>query len=207
MSRRALWARLAGLLICSLSLSSCLGSNRLPEEPAARKLQACGADQPLERKAAGASWQLRYLGPAAPLATAKAPWGSTLRYVIPYTRHTELYELSVTNGSQQVLWVDTAGLALTGSEDAKPLGLDFFERAWPAGAIRSEAELIDRSMALGEVVRTLFVRRPLQPGESYTGILPFRRSETAPTGLKLEGWQLGEQPLASEFCLSWASGS
>ncbi|MEZ0369725.1 MAG: hypothetical protein ACAI44_11625, partial [Candidatus Sericytochromatia bacterium] len=144
----------------------------------------------------------------APLATAKTLWGSTLRYVIPYTRHTELYELKVSNTSKQVLWVDPGAVSLQqNGQNLSPLGMDFFERAWPAGAVASEAQMIDRSLAISEVIRTLFVKRPLEPGESYTAILPFlRKDEQPPNSLKIAGWQREQEAIGTEFCLSWKPG-
>ena len=69
--------------------------------------------------------------------------------------------------------------------------------------IGAARELIDRSLALSEVVRTLFVRRPLQPGESYTGIVPFVRFDDPPQTLRIESWQRGEDEIDAEFCLNW----
>lgn len=182
-----------------------LGAERIRPEPVRFQVQACAKDQPLERKSQETAWALRFIGPATPLATAKAPWGATLRYVLPYTRHTELYELKVTNLGKQVMWVDPAAISLQGDGKAlAPLGLAFFERAWPGAAVTSDAELIDRSLAMSEVIQTLFVRRPLEPGESYTGILPFLTQTTPPTQLSIKGFQRGKTRLATDFCLSWS---
>ncbi|PKL74998.1 MAG: hypothetical protein CVV27_17620 [Candidatus Melainabacteria bacterium HGW-Melainabacteria-1] len=192
-----------GLALLALSGCLSLGANRLPDEPSARQLQAC-QNQALRLESAQTLWQVRFLGPADPLATAKTPWGSTLRYVIPYTRHTELFELSVSNRSEQVLWVDPTGIALqAGEHQLMPLDQSFFERAWPAGAVADETQLIDRSLALAQVIRTLFVRRPLHPGETYTATLPFLRQDEVPTSLKISGWKRGAEQVSAEFCLSW----
>lgn len=209
-SSKLLFPLLALTLLSSLSGCLSLGAGKIETEPARFELQACSDADPLKRDSQDTAWQLKYLGPAQPLSTAKAPWGSTLRYVIPYTRHTALFELSVTNRSQQVLWVDPATIMLEragGQNKSGPLGLSFFERAWPAGAVESQNELIDRSLALSEVVRTLFVRRPLQPGESYTGILPFIRFEDQPQTLRVQSWQRGEDAIDAEFCLNWREKS
>lgn len=196
------------LLAGTGTLSSCLtlGADKIDNEPTRFELQACADQAPLKRDSDNASWQLKYLGPAQALSTAKAPWGSTLRYVIPYTRHTALFELSVTNRSQDVLWVDPAAIVLERANQQAPssaLALNFFKRAWPSGAVDSESELIDSSLAISEVERTLFVRRPLQPGESYTGIVPFVRFDDPPQTLRITNWQRGESDLTTEFCLSW----
>lgn len=201
--------KLSRLLLSALGLmllSSCLslGSNRIEKETPRQQLTACSAELPLKQTAGEISWQLRYLGPAQPLATAKAPWGASLRYVIPYTRHTELYELTVQNVSKEPLWLDPESISLrSAGQTRRPLTLTFFERAWPAGAVRSDSELIDRSLALAEVTRTLFVKRPLYAQESYSAILPFLRSETQPEKLEISSWQRGEETISKDFCLRW----
>ena len=197
--------RILALLPLAL-LTGCLnlGTDRVRPEPAAYQLQACSKQEPLARSSQDTAWELHYLGPSAPLATARAPWGAILRYVVPYTLNTSLYELKVTNHSKQVLWVDPASISLElGGKAVKPLEMDFFASAWPTGAVTSDAEMIDRSMAISEVTRTLFIRRPLEPGESYTGVLPFLKADAMPESLKIKGFQRGQDKLGAEFCLKW----
>lgn len=198
--------RLIALLPLLVLPSACLnlGTDRLRPEPAAYQLQACSKDEPLERSSQDIGWELKYLGPSAPLATARAPWGAALRYVVPYTLNTSLYELKITNRSKQVLWVDPAKISLQlDGQPVSPLGMEFFASAWPSGAVTSDAEMIDRSMAISEVTRTLFVKRPLEPGESYTGVLPFLRSTSNPDKLKITGFERGDAKLGADFCLKW----
>lgn len=194
------------LVLLASTLSGCLslGTDRVRPETAADKLQACSAEQALHQQTGDVDWELSYLGPAGPLTTARAPWGTILRYVVPYTRHTALYRLKVTNHSQQVIWVDPAHIRLQLANQAvQPLDLSFFEGAWPSSAVSDDDTMIDRSLAISEVTRTLFMRRPLEPGESYTGLLPFLRDQAKGQSLTVESQVSGETARETAFCLDW----
>lgn len=192
---------LPGVLLC---LNACwsLGAQDLPEQKNPWRFEACSAES--EVLQTGLEWRLNYLGPSKALSTAKTAWNSHLRYVYPFTRHTQLFELTLNNTSRKTLWVEPEQVVLQFSEGLqKPLGLTFFEQAWPSGAVRSENELLDRSLAISEIYARLLTARPVLPGESVSGVLAFRSFDQAPREFRLENWRWGSTTINKNFCLNF----
>lgn len=189
-----------------LGLSGCwsLGVQKLPNSEMQWQMQTC--DSEIKSAEPGLSWELKYLGPSEALPTAKTPWGSIQRYVYPFTQWTRLFELSIHNQSQHTLWLEPEQVVLDfGSHREPALTQDFFERAWPSGAVRSPEELLDRSLAISEIDTRLLRARPLLPGEDLTAILAFRSFEQPPSALKLQDWRWGEMVFNQNFCLHFSS--
>lgn len=160
-----------------LLLSSCfsLGQQALPEAPDRPQLTlgTCESVTP-DAANAGLKVQAKQL-PLQVLSTAKTPWNTHLRYVYPFTRHTVQFEVEVHNEGTQVITLGEH-LALQFENNApalQSLPFAFFEKAWPASAVRGAQQLHDRSMAMGEVVEHHWHQRQLFPGEHYLGWVSF----------------------------------
>lgn len=210
------WSKLNAVLgsLCLVaSLSACysLGLEKAPEEKPLFALKSC-AEKTLDVEHRGLKLSLDYQGPSKALPTERTPWGSVQRYVYPFTQFTTLFSLSIENHSQQTLWLDPRSVSLifgiqnqAPAQIEAPLGVDFFERTWPALAVNNEMEMLDRSLAMSEVYQKMLTARPVLPGESYQGLLAFRRFQAAPIELKLEEWRWGQQEFVHEFCLNFES--
>ena len=204
------WSKRASVLSLALLSTGCqlLGTYEIESQPAQYQLKNCSADEPLNPKQNNIQWHLSYLGPDKALSTAKNIWGAHTRYVVPYSRQTDLYELSVHNQGLETLWLDLSGIELSGTQfSQKPLDMNFFKRLWPSGAVQNQNELIDRSLALAEIMRTLFVSGSLPSQSKYVGILAFPHTEVGdPTvfnQLNVSNWQYGSDQVQMSFCLNW----
>jgi len=191
-----------GLSLCSFSSCLSLGLDKLPETQQTWSVQAC-TGQTLSQTQSDLHWNLKYLGSSEALPTAHNLFGRITRYVYPFTEFTSLFELSIENQSRETLWLNPQNISLKHSDhQSTPLELHFFERAWPVGAVTNQAELIDRSMAIAKVYRTLLNERPVLPGETYTGIVAFHKFKTPPQAFEITAWQQGQTNKAStQFCL------
>lgn len=139
----------------------------------------------------GLTVEARWIGKARPLVTAYDSLGRVSRYVVPYTRRTWLVELRVTNRGPAPVVIKAEDWQLTAEPGAlrrRPLALDYFKAHWPTEAVRSEAMMLDQSLAIGQIIRTLWGERAIAPGEEVTGILPFLNGPGAPTKVRLD-WQ------------------
>ena len=160
------------VLLCS---SCALFQTELPgDDPKSLMLEPCKiAASPLTHNQ---SWfiQLKYQGISAPLVTARTPWGSPLRYLYPYMRQSQLFELTLENTGLTPLKIDPAQIKLRhASQEQQPLGLEDFKRYWPGARISNTETMLDRAAAMGEVTRTLFGREPILPGTVHKGLLVF----------------------------------
>lgn len=208
------WSKSACILILASACTSCslLGTYEIDSPGKQYELKDCSQEQALQIMQNDIRWELSYLGPAKALSTSKNLWGAHTRYVVPYSSQTDLYQLSIANFGSETLWLDPNQIELSGPQiSQKPLDLNFFKRIWPSGPVQSQNELMDRSLALSEVMRTLFVAGALQSKEKYVGILAFPRVEAGGSSpfnqLKISNWQYGAQQVQMNFCLSWQKPS
>jgi hypothetical protein len=192
-----LMPRSANALFCcsllTLTLSACvsLGQKALPKGPETPQyaLAPCNAETADIAEAAD------HPGPVAPFeiqgkqlplqvrSTAKTPWNTHLRYVYPYTKSTVQFEVSITHPLKTASPEKTVTLAeavslklsepIESTELVQSLPFAYWERVWPASAARSDQELHDRSIAMGEVIKQRWQSRMLYPGETYTALVIF----------------------------------
>lgn len=145
--------------------------------------------------------EARWIGKAPPLVTAYDPLGRVSRYVVPYTRGTWLVELRVTNRGTAPVVIQAADWQLTANPGAvrrRPLTLEYFKAQWPTEAVRSEAMMLDQSLAIGQIIRTLWDERAIAPGEEVTGILPFLTGPEPPKSMRLDWLPQGKISFAFE---------
>jgi len=119
-----------------------------------------------------------WVGNAKPLETSKNALGLIDRYVIPYTRTTSIINLKIINNSTKYLDIKTDNIKLKIIPDEKilsPLDLDYFKNKWPTSAVATSEMLIDQSIAIGEIIRTIFKNRVIEPNSSYEGYLAFTK--------------------------------
>lgn len=186
---RKKWFNPALIGACFLSLSGCysLGQDKIEAEAQPFRLQACSSakeTQAADSAQTGAlqleteqfKLSLSFKGKAYPLPASQNIWGRTVRYVVPYTRHTLLLELEAENKQDAVLTLNPEQMTLSlpdSEQPLTPLPLAYFKQRWPAAAVHSQETMLDRAAALGEVTRTLFGAYPILPHAKQTGILPF----------------------------------
>ena len=119
---------------------------------------------------------VKWIGNGYPVATAKGVTGLKSRYVIPYTRLTSLVDLKIVNKSDKNIDLQTQNFTLTFNDNkTKPLNIDFFKSRWPVFSVKSQEMLIDRSIAMGDVIRTISRDEKIMPKSTYQGYLPFMK--------------------------------
>ena len=189
------WFNLFFLIVISLGLSSCfnlLGTDKLAySNPIS--FFASSSKTPRDRQIAEINRSdikisIRWVGNAPPLTTSRNALGRINRYVIPYTRETMLFQLTLENHSPSTLTLAPANIqlkTLPAQQKYSLLNLDYFKTQWPLEAVRTEEMVIDRSMAMGEVLRTLFTGQTLLPGRKRTSILAFPKWEEGVTQCQL----------------------
>lgn len=192
--RKKWYSPLAALAAASF-LTSCfsLGVHSLPENPPAWEYQAVTPLSPQEPqtteiKSAPVRIKVHYMGEAKPVATGYSAIGLITRYVVPYTHQTLLFQISLENQGQQPVQLQPIHIQLETTADAtplKPLPLAYFKQAWPTQAVRTPEMLVDQSIAVGEVIRTLFTGQTVLPGRTVSGTLAFLKPEIEPQTLKL----------------------
>lgn len=187
-----------------MGLQACysLGLDALPGASAADwQVKVCEGEATVQA-AEGVRWQLSEIDTAPEVVTERNLLGRITRYVQPFTAHTVVFALSIENTSAQTLWLQPEQMMLQYTENTeKSLDNTFFEASWPAAAVRTSRQMLDRSQAMAEVYRSLLRARPVLPGESYQGRLVFRRHRTAPQVLQIQEQRLGQQHLSLQFCL------
>lgn len=206
-TKNLFWTGLGSVLL----LSSCfsLGQSALPESPERSRfdLETCATVQQATSDS-GLKIQAKQL-PLQVLSTAKTPWNTHLRYVYPFTQHTVQFEVKVHNeGTQAITLAESLTLQLAGDGTAQQsLTLAFFEKAWPANAVRGAQQLHDRSMAMGEVIEHHWHQRQLFPGEHYLGWVSFPVDvlTQAPSQLQL-AYDTETESLTHTLCLTPAAG-
>jgi len=117
-----------------------------------------------------------WVGNAKPLETSKNALGLIDRYVIPYTRSTSVVNLKIINKSVKYLNLKTENINLKVFPENKvlyPLDLNYFKNKWPSSTIVTSDMLIDQSLAISEVIRTIFKNRIIEPNDTYEGYLAF----------------------------------
>lgn len=197
------WSNLA-LFVCLLSgLQGCyrLGLDAVPDAVFDGQIQACTLEG-FTQESDGLRWQLDAMASSPALVTERNLWGRVTRYVLPFTDQTLLFELDVENTSSQILWLDPAQIQLLYADRIETaLDVTFFERVWPVLAVEHAADMLDRSLAMAEVYRSLLRPRSLLPGERYRGRLAFRRLPMPAHGLRIQQQRLGQALVSLQFCL------
>jgi hypothetical protein len=206
---RKKWFKYSFLSTSLILLSSCysLGLDSIPAEKEPFHLIACpqSASAPLRLESEAFDLNIVFKGFASPLASAQNILGRTVRYVVPYTRQTLLFELSAENKQDQILKIqpEKIALQLSDTQRLQPLSLSYFKKRWPAGAVNSSDALLDRAAALGEVTRTLFTAYPVLPQAKQMGVLPFPvfdLEKGQQIVLRLNGVQYGSESQDLSFC-------
>jgi len=211
---RKKWFKPAYISSFVLLLSSCysLGQEKIETEPAPFRLVGCQKEgvspaDSLQQETEAFKLSLAFKGKAYPLPSSQNIFGRTVRYVLPYTRQTLLFELSAENKQGAVLKLQPENVALHlpgTAQTLAPFSLAYFKQRWPAGAVNSPETLLDRSAALGEITRTLFGAYPILPQAKQTGILPFplfSLEKGQQVELRLNGIQIGSESQDLSFCL------
>lgn len=115
-----------------------------------------------------------WVGNGYPIATGKGVTGLTNRFVIPYTRLTSLVNLKIVNNSDKYIDFNNNDITLTVSDtQSKPLNVDFFKNRWPSFSVKSQEMLIDRSVAIGEIIRTIIRDEKIPPKTTHQGYMAF----------------------------------
>ncbi len=210
---RKKWFKPALISSFVLLLSGCysLGQEKIETEPASFRLIGCqqaaaSQTEPLQLETEKFKFSLAFKGKAYPLPSSQNILGRTVRYVLPYTRQTLLFELTAENKQAAILKLqpEQVTLVLPSSQVLTPFPLVYFKQRWPAGAVNSPETMLDRAAALGEVTRTLFGAYPILPQAKQTGILPFpffALEKGQKLELKLNGVQYGSESQDLSFCL------
>lgn len=129
---------------------------------------------------------IKWVGNGYPIATAKGFTGLKSRFVIPYTRLTSLVNIKVVNNSDKYIDLNTDDITLSYADNkVKPLNIDFFKTRWPSFSVKTQEMLIDRSIAIGEVVRTIARSEKIAPKSTYQRYLPFLKVPQSTKELEL----------------------
>jgi hypothetical protein len=121
---------------------------------------------------------LDWQGNAYPLETSKNLVGMPTRFVIPYTRNTILFKLNISNNSENYIKIDPSKIYLkTEGLDSpvNPLTIDYFKKKWPSFAVKNQEMLIDQSIAIGEVIRTIVRNDTILPNSTRDFYIPFNK--------------------------------
>ncbi len=120
------------------------------------------------------SISIKWVGNGYPITTALGITGLKNRYVIPYTRLTSLVNIKINNKSDKNLELNTQNINLVVNEtQIKPLDIEYFKTRWPSFSVKTQEMLIDRSVAIGEVIRTIVRDDKITPKSSYQAYIPF----------------------------------
>ena len=122
--------------------------------------------------------ELSWVGNSYPIETSKSIVGLTNRFVLPYTRSTSLLKLKISNNSKNLIELTKEKIKLkrmTDSVEVTPLGIDFFKKKWPTFAVKTQENMIDQSVAIGEIIRTIIRDTEILPDSSYEAYIPFKK--------------------------------
>jgi hypothetical protein len=115
-----------------------------------------------------------WIGNAYPMVTSKGVTGLNNRFVIPYTRLTSLVHLKISNNSDKYIDFNNNDVYLSFLDNkVKPLDLEFFKGRWPSFSVKTQEMLVDRSVAIGEVIRTILRDEKISPKSIHQGYIPF----------------------------------
>lgn len=126
------------------------------------------------------SVSVEWIGNAYPMSTAKGVTGLTNRFVIPYTRITSLLNFKISNNSDKFIDFSNNEVYLSFDNNKmesklQPLSLDYFKNRWPSFSVKTQEMLIDRSVAIGEVIRTILRDKKIEPKTEYQGYIAFTK--------------------------------
>lgn len=132
----------------------------------------------------------KWIGNAYPVSTSKSIFGMTNRYVIPYTKLTSLIQLEIDNNSDKFVEFTIKDIKLKSDQskdELSPLTIDFFKSRWPTFAVKTQEMLIDQSIAIGDVIRTIATDRLIEPKSDYKGYLAFSRLPESTQNIEISG--------------------
>ena len=124
--------------------------------------------------------ELSWMGNSYPLETSKSMVGLTNRFVVPYTRSTSLLKVKIINSSKNLIELNKDKIVLKADKpnlELKPLGIDFFKKKWPTFAVKTQEHMIDQSVAIGDVIRTIVRDTEILPDSTYEAYIPFKKLE------------------------------
>ena len=178
------------LLLSLISISSCaIGASELKvtypdsQEFLVEKTQVNEVSTSIDKDI---NLSIKWVGNGYPIATAKGVTGLKSRFVIPYTRLTSLVNIKIVNNSDKYIDLNADDITLNYTDNkVKPLNIDFFKTRWPSFSVKTQEMLIDRSIAIGEVVRTIVRSEKIAPKTTYQGYLPFLKVPQSAKELEL----------------------
>lgn len=149
-------------------------------------------------KIEGLTLNSEWLGNAYPVPTAYNFLGRITRFVIPYTDKTTLIRLTIENNSDFLVFLDREKIKLKIEPDGlelRPLSLDYFKKQWPTFAVKDSNTMLDHSVAISHIIRTIFTSFNLLPKKKYEGILPFEKipDRTYKASLIIEGIEINNE--------------
>lgn len=165
------------LLFLSLSLSSCF-SNYFKVDPKFTDNTILISNESTKKIFSNIEVNLDWQGNAYPIETSKNLAGIPTRFVIPYTRNTTLFKLKILNNSDNYIKIDPDKIILKTSHsnnEFKPLSIDFFKKKWPSFAVKTQEMLIDQSVAIGEIIRTIVKDASIMPHSTINYYIPFKK--------------------------------
>jgi len=169
------------IVICIFLFSGCafiFGTQELtlPDE----SIENCISTQPETKNSPNENVfiTINYIGESRPLITARNIFGGIMRYVVPYTHETILFEINIENNSNSPISINNEDIILEtqpSSTKQSPLNLNFFKEAWPSFSVSNDVVLLDRAEATSYVIRTIFYSTKLLPQTKIKKILPFMK--------------------------------
>jgi len=117
-----------------------------------------------------------WIGNSRPFVTSKTILGRINRFVRPYTINTSLIELEINNDSSNDIIFEPLNFNI--SLDGKKLeylNIDYFKEKWPTSVISTTEQLIDQSIAIGEVIRTIVRKKLIDKNKKQSFIIPFEK--------------------------------
>lgn len=156
------------LLLISFFISSCsIGMSKIKEDNKSEYSIKCDFEENIK---------ISWIGNAKPFVTSKTIIGRINRFVTPYTKNTDLIEIEINNNSDNNIIFEPLSFYIN-SDDKKieSLKLDYFKDKWPTSIILNTEHLIDQSIAIGEVIRTILRKKIIDKNNKYSFIIPFEK--------------------------------
>ncbi|GIW22875.1 MAG: hypothetical protein KatS3mg068_1882 [Candidatus Sericytochromatia bacterium] len=156
------------LLVISLFISSCsLGISKIKEDNQIEYISNCSLDNIIK---------ISLIGNAKPFVTSKNIIGRINRFVVPYTRNTTLINIEIDNNSDNdFIFEPIRFLIKIDNNEINYLTLDYFKKKWPTSIVLTTEQLIDQSIAIGEVIRTIVKKKLINKKEKFSFIIPFEK--------------------------------